>query len=381
MAEKRILVFADWFSPGYKAGGPITSVVNFVEQLKDRFDLFVFTSDRDLGDVEAYPGIEADQWISRSNYSVFYASPGQRGRQLVWRIIEEVKPDVIYLNSMYSLDFTVFPLLYKRISGNGCRMILSPRGMLRSSALAIKPLKKQIFLAVCRATGISRYVEFLATDQQETEDISAIFGKGVTVETLGNLPGLQPAFVPPPLKRTGSVRLIFVGRIHPIKNLLFLLESIKLCSSFVELSIVGPIEDAHYWKKCRELVDTMQGKLTVTNYQSVEKSRITPLLQEHHAFALPTTGENFGHAIFESLGAGRPVLISDQTPWLGLADKKAGWDLPIQSVETFSTAIDRLGAMNQDELEEWCNGAWNFCKQFMQGSNLREKYIEFFERS
>ena len=36
-------------------------------------------------------------------------------------------------------------------------------------------------------------------------------------------------------------------------------------------------------------------------------------IKEQHLFVLPTFGENYGYAIFESLAIGRPVLISDQT--------------------------------------------------------------------
>lgn len=34
----KVLIFIDWFAPGYKAGGPITSNVNIVEHLSDKLD-------------------------------------------------------------------------------------------------------------------------------------------------------------------------------------------------------------------------------------------------------------------------------------------------------------------------------------------------------
>jgi glycosyltransferase involved in cell wall biosynthesis len=66
---------------------------------------------------------------------------------------------------------------------------------------------------------------------------------------------------------------------------------------------------------------------------------------------LPTTGENFGHAIFEALSCAVPVLISDTTPWRGLAAIRAGWDLPLQDPTAFAAVIDAYLAMS--EAERW----------------------------
>lgn len=42
----KVLIFIDWFAPGYKAGGPITSNVNIVEHLSDKLDFYVITSSK-----------------------------------------------------------------------------------------------------------------------------------------------------------------------------------------------------------------------------------------------------------------------------------------------------------------------------------------------
>ena len=49
-----------------------------------------------------------------------------------------------------------------------------------------------------------------------------------------------------------------------------------------------------------------------------------------HALLMPTRHENFGHAVVEAWAHGRPVLLSDQTPWRGLAELDLGWDLPLK---------------------------------------------------
>ena len=55
---------------------------------------------------------------------------------------------------------------------------------------------------------------------------------------------------------------------------------------------------------------------------------------------LPTFNENYGHVILESLTAGCPVIISDQTHWLTLSEKKAGWDLSLSDQQQFVDVIN-----------------------------------------
>jgi hypothetical protein len=61
--EKRsILVLADHYLPGYKAGGPIRTLVNMVDRIGDEFQFKIVTADRDFKDYAAYPGVTIDHW-------------------------------------------------------------------------------------------------------------------------------------------------------------------------------------------------------------------------------------------------------------------------------------------------------------------------------
>ena len=48
--KSKILVFVDFFLPGYKAGGPITTIENLTNALKDKFDFSIITRNYDLGE-------------------------------------------------------------------------------------------------------------------------------------------------------------------------------------------------------------------------------------------------------------------------------------------------------------------------------------------
>ncbi len=104
--RKKILVFVDWFYPGYKAGGPIQSCRNFIAALQDEYQIDVVTSDRDWGDATAYKGIAADAWNDYTgSVKVFYAS-ALNGKQ-VQQLVESSAPDFIYLNSLFSFRYAI----------------------------------------------------------------------------------------------------------------------------------------------------------------------------------------------------------------------------------------------------------------------------------
>ena len=72
--RRKILVFADWYEPGFKAGGPIRSCVNFVRYMREDYLLYVFTTDRDLGSTAPYEGIRTDVWsgAAHPNVRIYY---------------------------------------------------------------------------------------------------------------------------------------------------------------------------------------------------------------------------------------------------------------------------------------------------------------------
>lgn len=369
----------DWFEPGYKGGGPVRAVANMAQQLKNDLDIFIFTSDRDLGDESAYAGIETDAWVKyEQGIMVHYASPAGRSFSSVVKNINAVTPDVIFLNSMFSIPFSFYPVLGKRLGKIKADVILSPRGMLKQTALQFKRTKKNAFLAVFKLLGLHKKLRFHGTDATELSDIKSTFGEVQADLIPDSLPAsLKPLHLPAS-KTPGQVKLIFVGRLHPVKNMEALLEMLSNVKCNAALKIIASIEDEAYWQKCNQLISALPTNITVQMLGPVAHNKIEEHLVAAHVFVLPTKGENFGHAIFEALAAGRPVLISDQTPWKDLANHKAGWDIPLAQANDFVKVIETVAAMNAPEFEEWCKGAWEFCNQFIEKSHLKDQYLKLF---
>ncbi len=372
----KLLFLTDWFAPGYKAGGPIRSTVNVVVHLQAFFQIYVLTTDRDLQAIDAYPGIETDQWILYQEHTqVCYLSPEQLQYATIKEKIEEVMPDIIYLNSMFSKVFTIFPLWWARAEAYRGKMVLAPRGMLRPSALQFKSLKKKLFLKLLYWSGFPKRICFQATDDHERKDIQRHFGLDTNIRVLGNLPAQVPDYQ---LRTKQKTRLLFIGRIHPIKGLKLVLDCLKQVRSDIHLSIVGPLEDQDYWKNCQEVIDQLGGHIKVDALGAIPHHQLQPIFADHHFFILPTQGENFGHAIFEAFSAGLPVIISDQTPWRNLKDQKIGWDISLDQPEAFVNAIETAAAMDQETYDLWSKSAWEYARLYVEGSDLLERYQELF---
>lgn len=373
------MIFTDWFVPGYKAGGPIRSLINFTESMKSDYSLYVFTTDRDLGETAPYKNIVANCWTEANGYKIYYCSLSAVSRQVIYEEITRLQPNFIYINSMFSRYFAIFPLWltwHKRIHS---QVVLSPRGMLAPSALRFKPIRKKIFLTIAKFVGAHRSVHFHATDPKEATDIARVFGSRARITVAANFSAPVAAVRAVTPKRSGEVRIIFVGRIHPIKNLLFFLQLLQEVHGNVTLTIVGNKEDKAYWTECEQLIRRLPANITIRDIGEIPHARLGDIFAEQHIFALPTRGENFGHAIFDALAAGKPALISDQTPWKNLAASHAGWDVPLKDPLAFHTIIEQTIEMDQQQFDQWSAGAWNFARNYIDKSDLKMAYKNIFE--
>jgi glycosyltransferase involved in cell wall biosynthesis len=369
----KILIFTDWFAPAYKAGGPVRSVVNMVNLLKKDHEVFVFTKDRDLKDTQPFRNIDEDEWSNADGFKIYYYSPGKMNLSKVRGIIKEIGPDRIYLNSMFSN--MILPMM---VAGKTGKVILCTRGMLKKSALSVKWLKKFIYLTILKIWGMDKFLTFHATSKQEAKDIKRVFPRAQKILIAPNLPEPVLKTVPENHKVQGALRMVFVGRMHPIKNLLFLLQALSRVNGDIHFDIIATREDADYWKKCKKLIYRMQTRFHIVTYADLKHEKVRSLLEKAHLFVLPTEGENFGHAIFEAFAVGCPVLISDQTPWRNLAEKKAGMDLVLSKTK-FTQGMQYFVDMDDAAWKQYQSGALAVATDYESNMNSLNAYHELFK--
>ena len=126
---KKILIFTDSFLPGFKGGGPITSISNLVSLLNNHFDILICTKDRDFEDIEPYKGIEQNKIIKYKEYNVIYLS--SMDKQNLSKAIVDFNPDLLYLNSFFSKTTQLVMFLNKFTFKK--KLIVAPRGELHEN--------------------------------------------------------------------------------------------------------------------------------------------------------------------------------------------------------------------------------------------------------
>ena len=344
----RILAVVEWYPPAYKAGGPIRSVHNLMQMLRAQTDhhLEVVCGDRDFGSASPLEGIEPDVPHMREGIQVTYRSSVTHAWWLekLRGTPDKPAPDVVYLNSLFSVQFALHPLRAARTLG--IRVVLAPRGMLGAGALAIKPVKKKVFMTAARLFGLFQGVRWHASTEVERAEIHTHL-PGSDVHTALNVP-LMDANVTPVSKGVG-LTWAMVGRIQQKKNLHFALEALQdvdLKGKHLRVELVGPAEDEVY---LQHLLSLSKPGLDIVHVGAVPPHELGEVWRRSHALLMPTTHENFGHAVVEAWAHGRPVLLSDQTPWRGLSEAGLGWDVPLEKT---------LWAGRMQEALHWSTETW-----------------------
>ncbi|MCW8896627.1 MAG: glycosyltransferase [Flavobacteriales bacterium] len=377
MKKNTILIFIDWYKPGYKAGGPIRSVSNMVDALKDHFQFYIVTRNTDYLETTPYSNINTNQWNNIDNAQVFYLSKENTKRSTIHVLIDEVQPDIVYCNSFYSPYFSLIPIHYAK--KKKIKTILAVRGMLSKGSLNVKKAKKRTFINFIKWVGLFKKITFHATTNEEKQDIENTFGKQPTVIVANNLPEQKTYSFIEKRKTENSILLVSVARIAPEKNTLYAIEALKNCKSKVNFDIFGPIYNQEYWSKCLKSINELPVNVNVNYKGALPHDEIDTTLQQYHALFLPSTGENFGHIIIEAMANACVPIISDKTPWRNLATENVGFDINLANLKQFTTTIDKLASIDETTFNEMARNAFLYAQQVTNNQLLIEQYKQLFQ--
>jgi len=377
----KIVIFYDYFYPGYKAGGPVQSLFNLSGLLGRECTVNVITTAYDINSSTPYAGIEINQWNkvrlpgSEKAINVYYSDQSLTKKRINC-LIKELTTDVIYLNGMFSYKFFLLPLLTLKTIPYDYKIVISPRGMLKKGALSRKPLKKKVYLLYLQLTDLLNKAYWHATSEEEAIDIKMHFPNNRGVVVAPNIPKVPVANINYQDKEQGKIRLAYLSLINEHKNVLLLLQLIHASKKDIFLDIYGPVIDVKYWQQCKALINKMPGKVEYKG--EVQPVNVQHVLSQYHALILLTKGENFGHALYESLSVGRPVITSYFTPWNDLEQKKAGVNVDINDRNDCLKKLHDLAGLNQEDYNTYCNGAHQLALQYYKNLDAEERYRELF---
>jgi glycosyltransferase involved in cell wall biosynthesis len=381
--KPRVFIVADWYLPGFKAGGLITALSNFADSVGDAFDLYVFTRDRDLTDENPYPNIRPMEWMTVGRAQVLYAS--DLSFRHIRKRICEVMPDIIYLNSFFS-TLTIKTLCLRKLDLlPPCAVVLVPRGELSTGALAIKRLKKNLYRNAAVRAGLYHDVIWQAISGREAEQITAVLrAAGCEQPCIRIAPDLcsrdwlRATRQPPKPPKSSAGRFLCISRIAPVKNFLFALNALRDLQGHVEFDIFGPIDDQSYWQEFQKKRKSLPANIVIRYRGIIPRERVLQTAANYDFFLLPTQGESFGYSILEALAAGCPVILSDQTLWRNLAERGAGWTLPLDDLQLWRRTLQHCVEMESETYASMSQRAREFVETWAASSHPRDETVQLF---
>jgi glycosyltransferase involved in cell wall biosynthesis len=348
-----------------QSGGPSNTIYWLAKALKrNGVEPIVITTDKDI-DSESMP---INQFIKTEAGKIIYCH--EKNYKIPVNMIKKSikninRVDIIHLTSLFFPPSFIIAL-FSRISNK--KVIWSVRGELEPGALKFKTIYKKIYLFFIKNIIINSNFVFHSTSKKETENIKKILGNVNIVEL--------PNFIELPKKYEEELenQILFLGRLHPIKNIDTLIKSLLISKKFNKKNFILKIAgkgNKSYVNYLKQLVIELDLEKKVKFLGEIKGEEKYKLIAQSYLLVLPSFSENFGNVVLEGLSQGVPIIASKGTPWDILETSKAGKWVDNDSI-ALSKAIDFILSLNQQEYCEYKKNACYLSKEFEINKKVQE---------
>jgi len=333
----RICLISSSFYPATFYGGPIFATWGLSNKLAEK-DIEIYVSSTNANGGSGLDVITNTFLRRKKNMFVKYYYEEIRNMFSfaflfgVWHDIK--KADVVYIQ--YLFHYTVFiSLLFSFIQAK--KIIVCPRGSFSSFTLSnrfvllkglwmrylIKPFCNQIIWHA------SSYLEKIDICSNFPAANVIIINDGVDFSSFQKFKKVNKQVL---LKTYTNIHFkeishIFfsMGRLHLIKRFSVLIEAFSL---FVEKDINAKLliaggNDGEEWRLRQKIIDlNLQQSVFLIGPLDFDDKNI--LLNNSDYFALASEFESFGIVVAEALSCGKPIILSNKTPWKDLEKNNCG---------------------------------------------------------
>ena len=255
----------------------------------------------DNGEALIENGVTRRYFAKRTDF--YKASPAFR--RWIGRHVREY--DVVHLHSLFSFTTTFGARAARR---SGVPYVIRPLGTLEAWGLAHRrPWLKQMSLRWVDAPLLrdAAAVHFTSDDEAKQSAATGVAMRAVVIP----LGVAMPVDVPVRGPADATLRVLYLSRLAPKKNLEALLEACALLSVenvAWQLTIAGD-GDAAYAKSLRQRADALGIGANVEWLGRVDGDAKRRAFEAADVFVLPSHSENFGIAAAEALAQGLPCLL------------------------------------------------------------------------
>ena len=374
--KKDILIITGRYLPGYKDGGPVRTIKNLTDWLGDEYSFRILTCDRDHGDVESYTNITVNDWNQVGRALVWYVPPGGFSSSIIQKLVEEC--DLVFITGCFS-DYSIKALILNRLGLIKKQVVIAPMGLFMPNAMKRKPFKYNSFLLAFKAFGAFKNIIWSVSSEDEKKCVKRVISSKAICCIASDLPRKVKEHTVKKTKRPGELRVFFISRISPEKNIIQSIDILKQCHSSIWFTIYGPILNQQYWEKVEEKLLELPSNIHAAYKGNIDSEQVVETLEQEHVFLFTTIGENFSHVVHEALSAGCPCVISDQTPWQDLDKNCAGHVLPLNDNSRFVKAIESYAEMAETEFQKISDAAHDYARRVSRESAETTGYRDLFE--
>lgn len=352
---------------GKKAGGTTTCTYDLVNALNAN------ACPTDILTVCPLPGDELagnDSFINAVPYD--YRTPLCFSANMHRALKNEDDYDLFHTNGMW-LDINHATCSLARSKGKP--YMITPHGMLYPQALARSSIKKIILKTLWYNKDLHHAACIHATCHEEMNYYRKL-GFSNPVAVIPN-PVPIPDCVSGMHKKDDVLRIGFLGRLHPRKNVHLLLEAwIKLNQEHGELIIIGEGEQ-EYMHHLQTLADTSKwNNIHFKGFLSGQSK--FEALSSLSALCVPSDFENFGMIVPEALLVGTPVIASHGCPWESLDKYHCGWWVD-NSLPSLISTMEQVALLSPAERQIMGNNGRTLVAQQYAANQVAHQMIRVYQ--
>jgi glycosyltransferase involved in cell wall biosynthesis len=231
-------------------------------------------------------------------------------------------------------------------------LVISPRGMLSGWAYQHHHWRKRLAALLVHPGAFAHAAGWHATSTAEADDIRrlgftqpvCVAPNGVTLPSAGDQAAARAAWLKL-CPATGQRRVaLFYSRFHRKKRLRELFDLWLAAPRGDWLLLLVGVPEEYPLAEVSGWIETAGARDRIAVFDGAGRP---PPFAAASLFLLPSHSENFGLVIAEALAAGVPALVTDATPWGGLAPNQAGWCVPWNG---YRAALDTALQLPAEEL-------------------------------
>lgn len=356
----KILHITPTFYPATYWGGPIASVYGLCNALASRnadIELKVLTSDSAGPSLSQKIPYDSVPVRYDAGYDVYFHRR-VAGKEFAPSMLSSILKyadwaDVIHLTYVYSPP-TIPALLVARLKNKP--IVWSARGALQRWEESTRPMAKAVWEYSCNALIRKNTCALHVTSEEEAR-ASKLRIPATDIVIIPN--GVE---IYASSKRTwlpeGCLRILYIGRLHPIKGLENLLLAMRGLTINVKLTVCGT-GDAKFTNKLKLLAEELSLKDKVEFLGHVTGMKKDQAFYNSDLCIVPSYTENFGVSVAEAMAHGVPVIASKGTPWAEVEQRQCGWwvdNAPATLAETIKKAsvsdLQAMGKRGQSWMED-----------------------------